>query len=295
VRSLPVSRVPIVKADDAGAPREGGRRVDTLRNLLARKAADLIRSDPDEAAKALELGLIDHRWLDDPVNRPISTSKPTEILEHFLARSVERRPSLLSTLGLNAVQLLASHRAPGGGETKVLTVAFTDLEGFTSYTDVHGDSAAVALIEEHHRTATPVVRRWGGRVVKHLGDGLLCTFPDAGGGIRAALELLETAPDPLRVRAGLHVGEAVVSRDDVVGHVVNIAARVTETAKGNQVIATADTVAAAGPIPGAETRRLRSRRLKGISEKVELCEIVTVPEVPSLDPGATSSAKRPGD
>ena len=255
----------------------GAGTVDTLRRLLARKAAELIRSDPEEAATALELGLVDHRWLEDPGNQPISTSTPTEILEHFLARSVERKPSLLSTMGLSAVQLLGARRSHRTGETKVVTVAFTDLEGFTSFTDTHGDSAAVALINEHHQAAGTIVRGWRGRVVKHLGDGLLCTFPDPNGGIRAALELLETSPSPLRLRAGLHVGEAVVSRDDVVGQVVNIAARVAGTAKGNQVVVTAETAEAAGPIPGAEFRKLHKRRLKGVSERVELCEVVPVP------------------
>ncbi len=258
----------------------GEGAVDALRRFLARKAAEVIRSDPEEAASALELGLIDRRWLDDPVNQPISPSKPTEILEHFLARSVERKPSLLSTMGLSAVQLLATLRSHGTGEIEVVTVAFTDLEGFTSFTDTHGDSAAAALISEHHRTAAPVVRRWHGRVVKHLGDGLLCTFPDANSGIRAALELLETSPAPLRLRAGLHVGEAVVTQDDVLGQVVNIAARVMETAKGNQVVVTAETATAAGPIPGAEFRKLHKRRLKGISERLELCQVVPVPTLP---------------
>ena len=112
--------------------------------------------------------------------------------------------------------------------------------------------------------------------MKHLGDGLLCTFPNANDGIRAALELLETSPSPLRLRAGLHVGEVVVNRDDVVGHVVNTAARVTETAKGNQVLVTAETAKAAGAIPGVEFGRLRRRRLKGVSERVEVCEVVRV-------------------
>ncbi len=270
-----VSAKPIESARAVG---EGA--VETLRGLLARKVAEVIRSDPEEAATALELGIIDRRWLDDPVHQPISPSKPTEILEHFLARSVERKPSLLSTTGLSAVQLLAALRSHGTGEVEVVTVAFTDLEGFTAFTDTHGDSAAAALISEHHRTAGPIVRRWRGRVVKHLGDGLLCTFPDANRGIRAALELLETSPSPLRLRAGLHVGEAVVSQDDVLGHVVNIAARVTETAKGNQIVVTAETARAAGAIPGVEFRRLRKRRLKGISERVELCEVVGVPTPP---------------
>ena len=160
-------------------------------------------------------------------------------------------------------------------------MAFTDLEGFTSFTDTHGDSAAAALINEHHRVAGPVVRRWHGRVVKHLGDGLLCTFPDANGAIRAALELLENAPSPLRLRAGLHVGEAMVTQDDVVGQVVNVAARVTETAKGNQVVLTAETARAAGVVPGVEFRHFRKRRLKGISERMELCQAVPVPTPPA--------------
>ena len=255
-------------------PGDRASKVDVLRRLLARKAAEVIRNDPEEAATALEIGLIDRRWLEDPVNHRISSSKPTEILEHFLARSVERKPSLLSTVGLSAVQLLAAHRGPDTGEAKVLTVAFTDLEGFTTYTDTHGDSAAVSLVNEHHRAASPVVRRWRGRVIKHLGDGLLCTFSDANEAIRAAMELLDTSPPPLRLRAGLHVGEVMASRGDVVGQVVNVAARVTETAKGNQIVVTAETEEAAGEIPGAEYRKLRTRRLKGISERVSLREVV---------------------
>ena len=42
-------------------------------------------------------------------------------------------------MGLLAVQLLASLRSHGTGEVEVVTVAFTDLEGFTSFTDTHGD------------------------------------------------------------------------------------------------------------------------------------------------------------
>src|ERR1700758_937585 len=130
--------VPGVSEDTRQNLPDGGGKVDAIRRLLARKAAEVIRSDPEEAAAALEIGLIDRRWLEDPTNRPISTSKPTEILEQFLARAVEQRPSLLSKVGLSAVQLLSAHREPEIGEVKVVTVAFTDLEGFTSFTDTNG-------------------------------------------------------------------------------------------------------------------------------------------------------------
>lgn len=259
---------------EPGAARQAGEAaVGAVRRLLARKAAYMIRHDPDAAAVALEMGLIDRRWLEDPGRSPITMAGPSEVIERFWERAVETRPSRLSTLGLGAAQLLASRLAPPTGRPEAMTVVFTDLEGFTSFTDRHGDEAALALLRDHQREAGPVIRREGGRIVKHIGDGLLCTFPDPQGGIRAAVGLLDCAPEPLRLRAGVHVGEAIASPDDVIGHVVNVAARVAETAKGGQAVATLETVEAAGPTSGVVVGKARSRRLRGISERMSLVDI----------------------
>ena len=47
---------------------------------MSRKAADLIRSDPETAATALEVGLVDRQWLNDPDAHPISSGTPTGVL-----------------------------------------------------------------------------------------------------------------------------------------------------------------------------------------------------------------------
>jgi adenylate cyclase len=261
--------------------------VESLRRVLARKAADLIRNDPEEAARALEMGIVDRRWLERPGEHPISTTAPSEIVERFLERSVEQKPSRLASLGLNALQLLSTQRAADSSSPKLLAVVFTDLEGFTAFTDTHGDAAAVKLIEEHRQLAGPVVRQWSGKILKTLGDGLLCTFPDAETGVRAALELLETAPSPLRLRAGVHVGEAVVSKGDVMGHVVNIAARVTETASGGEVVVSAQAAARVGDVPNLRFGKMKSRRLKGVSERVGVCTVTKVP-IPAIESGSGS-------
>ena len=266
------------------AREAGAATFAALRRATARKAAELIRSDPDDAATALEIGLVDQAWLDAPGERPISTSTPTNILRRFVERTVEQHPSRLSSLGLTAVQLLSSGSDGNGangdvGTTKSMTVVFTDLEGFTAYTDREGDTAALALIREHQALASPVVRRWNGRIVKHLGDGLLLTFPRPDAGVRAALDLLATAPAPLRLRAGVHTGEARETRTDVVGHVVNVAARICETAKGGQVLASAEVCAALedGHLDGLRVGRLRSRRMKGVKTPVRVGEVSLSP------------------
>jgi len=95
---------------------------------------------------------------------------------------------------------------------------------------------------------------------------------------------LETAPAPLRLRAGVHVGEAMVSAGDVMGHVVNVAARVTESAGGGQVVVSAEVVAQVGDVPTLRFAKVKSRRLKGISERVGICTVTEV-AVPANDPG----------
>ncbi len=253
-----------------GLARETGvTALAALRRVTARKAAELIRNNPEDEATALELGLVDRAWLDDPGQGPVSSSAPADILQRFL----ENRPSKLSTLGLSAVQLLSSSRDTPGGSVQDVTVVFTDLEGFTAYTDTNGDTAAIALIDQHHKLAGGVVRQWNGKIVKHLGDDLLCTFPNPDFGARAALALLSTAPPPLRLRAGVHCGEATVTRHDVVGHVVNVAARVCETANGGQVMITAEAAGGINQTHPLVLGKMKSRRLKGVTTPVALCPI----------------------
>jgi adenylate cyclase len=184
---------------------------------------------------------------------------------------VEQKPSVLATLGLNAVQVLSWRGEEGeDGQTARLTVVFTDLEGFTAFTAANGDEAASRLLTEHLQAAGPVVRSRGGRLVKRLGDGLLLTFPATEAAVLACIELVEAAT-PLRLRAGLHVGDVVVRRDDVVGHVVNVAARVTESAKGGQVLVSGDVRDDVGELHGVRFGRARRRRFHGVDQSVLVC------------------------
>ena len=114
----------------------------------------------------------------------------------------------------------------------------------------------------------------------------MLVFPSADSAIRAALELVPTAPQPLRLRAGMHTGDVVVTSDDLIGHVINVAARVTALAKGGQVAVTADTLAAAGDLPGVRVLRSRRRALKGVADRVAVSRVESVANKAA---GATSA------
>lgn len=121
-------------------------------------------------------------------------------------------------------------------------VVFTDLVGFTEFTAVRGDLQALELLARQEtlvREALPD----GARLVKDLGDGLLLWFPDADGALVTCLDLqhrfeaeAEGTGLPLWVRIGLHWGSQTQRGQDIVGHDVNVAARIMAVAGPGEVL-----------------------------------------------------------
>lgn len=253
--AMPVERVRSV----------GEQALASLRRNLSERLADLIRSDPEWAEQAADVGLVDRAWLEHPSEQPFRTAPPVDMVQRFLERTTERRPSVLANVGLSALQALSLSRADlDDAAATPVTVMFTDLEGFTRFTVEHGDDVAAALINDHQRHVGPIVRSRGGRIVKRLGDGLMLTFPAPEAAVLAALELVAAVEEPLRLRAGLHLGDTVHTHGDVLGNVVNVAARITEEAKGGVVLASVDLREAVAPMPGVRFGRARRVRLKGV-------------------------------
>jgi class 3 adenylate cyclase len=156
-------------------------------------------------------------------------------------------------------------------------VVFTDLVGFTEFTARFGDDRALALVERQEalvREALPAEAR----IVKQLGDGLLLFFADVGDALSTCLALAEryaeesTVDVPLWVRTGLHFGEPRRRGDDLIGHDVNLAARVADLAGPGEILVTADAVAAV-PAGRASFTELGPVFVKGIPDAVRLFRV----------------------
>ena len=157
------------------------------------------------------------------------------------------------------------------------TVVFTDLVGFTEFTAVRGDAEAVELLarqEELVQEALPA----GARLVKELGDGLLLWFPDALSALLTAIDLQSRfeadaaiTERPLWVRIGLHWGQQTVRRLDLIGHDVNVAARIVDVAgPGEVLLSQATRSALGGAITDISFEELGPVVMKGIPEPVAL-------------------------
>lgn len=174
----------------------------------------------------------------------------------------------------------------GDGAPVELAIAFTDLVDFTTYTETEGDGAASRLLISHHRQASAIVRSRGGRVIKRLGDGLLLAFSAPEAAVLACMEIGESSALPLR--CGLHVGAVVVAGGDVIGRVVNLAARVAASAEGGQLMVTEQVRTAVGDLRGVAFDGPQRRAFKGINEQVA----VYLASRPGASAGSTDGEQR---
>ena len=147
--------------------------------------------------------------------------------------------------------LLSEHFAGQGARVELpagtVTFLLTDIEGSTRLWETVPEAMEVAL-ERHNRLVTSVIEGHGGVVVPSRGEGdsFFAVFPSAVAAVEAAgaCQLgLGSEPWPagaaLRVRMGLHSGEAHVQDGDYVDHVaINRCARVRAAAHGGQVLVT---------------------------------------------------------
>ncbi len=153
-----------------------------------------------------------------------------------------------------------SHARP-----ETLTLLFTDIVGSTEMATQRGDTGWSLLLAQHD----DVVKKWvgasSGRVVKHLGDGVLAEFPSPSLALSAASSLIaELRGLGITVRIGVHTAEVERKDDDLEGLGVVIARRIMEAAAGDEILVSR-TVCDLLTGSQLEFEEAGTHRLKGLS------------------------------
>ena len=161
-----------------------------------------------------------------------------------------------------------------------LTFLFTDVEGSTRLAEQLGPGFAPVL-ERHRTLLRAAFARHQGVEVATEGDSFFVAFERASEAVAAAVEgqrslAAEPWPGgaPVRVRMGLHTGEAVVADGTYLGHDVNRAARIAAAGHGGQVLVSEATAPLASPaLPsGTRLRSLGEHRLKDLRPE-RICQL----------------------
>jgi class 3 adenylate cyclase/YHS domain-containing protein len=178
------------------------------------------------------------------------------------------------------LQDAAFEHADVPGRLRVATV-FVDLSSFTPLTEAMGDDAAAQVLQRFSRLVRDAAKRCDGRVVKQIGDAFMLVFPEAQSAVTCALEIdAQAAAEPQfpAVRSGVHWGPVLYREGDYVGASVNLAARLAGAAKRHQVLVTAEVRREASGLFDAHFVPLGRRRLKGVTDEVELFAVARMIE-----------------
>lgn len=205
----------------------------------------LARGQPGDREKALGL-----------LNRALGTAQElgmTRLVDRALALKV-RAQGLASTDAKTSIDAVASaverdkpdlrpHAAPDG----TVTLMFSDMEGFTRMTERLGDQAAHKVIQAHNAIVRQQAAAHGGFEVELQGDGFLLAFASARRALRCAIAIQRAfaaysqqhPEQPIRVRIGLHTGEAIREAERFFGKAVILAARIAAQAGGGEILVSA--------------------------------------------------------
>ncbi len=169
---------------------------------------------------------------------------------------------------------LPSRRLSGYDATmpsSVRTFLFTDVEGSTDLLKRAGDRYP-AMLMDHRQIVRKAAQMAGGTEHSTEGDSFFLLFDSPSSALAAAVQAqreLEAYEWPsglrLRVRMGLHLGEAETHDDDLVGLALHQAARIAAAAHGGQIVVSEAVQSMAQVLPaGTSLRNLGPRRLRDV-------------------------------
>jgi predicted ATPase/class 3 adenylate cyclase len=168
------------------------------------------------------------------------------------------------------------------GAAETLTFLFTDIEGSTALLRRVGEDVYAQVLAGHHAVIRSGLDGHGGREIDTQGDGFFAVFSSPGACVAAVLEMQQAleahawpAGEQVRVRMGVHVGEAWRAATGLVGLDVHRAARVAAVGYGGQVLLseTAAALVRDRLPPGAALADLGVHRLKDLGRPEQIFQL----------------------
>ena len=159
---------------------------------------------------------------------------------------------------------------------------FADLRGYTAFVERHGAHRGAAMLDRYRVLVRRAVAEFDGAEIRTEGDSFYVVFDGASAAIECGLAIVAAAGQasaeddtlPIRVGVGIHAGETVETTEGFVGSAVNTAARICAQAGPNEVFVSGTVRALTGGVVDASFVPIGKRRLKGLSEPIQLFRVV---------------------
>ena len=200
--------------------------------------------------------------------------KGEKVFDDYVAR-LSARPGPAAHRG----GLTAAPMATPGPNRRLATILFADIDGYSRLMRADEERTLDDLHAHLAELVGPVVERFHGRIVKTVGDGVLVEFASAVEAVRSAVELQRgmvernvgtPAERRQAFRIGLHLGDIIVSDEDVFGDTVNLAARLQGLAEPGSIVLSASVYEQVRDKLALPFRSQGSRTLKNIDRPIQI-------------------------
>jgi class 3 adenylate cyclase len=208
-------------------------------------------------------------------------ARRSRLLRSVVARLRSRTPFDRIVSWVEAEQPdLRRASAPDG----TVTLLFSDIENSSRLTERVGDQRWLELLNAHNTIVRAQLDEHGGYEVKSQGDGFMLAFPSARQAVKCAIDIQRALARraangelPVRVRIGIHTGEAIHHDGDFYGRSVVCAARIAGQAEGGEILISSlvkELVEGRGDVP---LRDAGEFELKGLAGRQRLFRVAWSP------------------
>lgn len=191
---------------------------------------------PEVQAPTLVVHARDNKFVRAGLGRYLADHTPTATLDEI--ESADHLPWTDDTdLVGDVEEFLTGTRHAGPGNRRLATVLFTDIVGSTETARLLGDQAWRDRLDRHDLLTERQLARFGGRLVKTTGDGVLATFDGPAAAIRCAQAIADAVSQiGVGIRGGIHIGEIEQRGDDIAGIAVHTAQRICSAAQPGEIL-----------------------------------------------------------
>jgi class 3 adenylate cyclase len=164
-------------------------------------------------------------------------------------------------------------------KTSNLAILFADISGSTRLYESLGSEKARELTSHCISLLKKIAIEFQGRVIKTIGDEVMCTFLSADIAGKAAIRMQEevstasSSDNRISIRIGFNYGNVIEENGDVFGDAVNLAARIVAQAKAEQILTTSESAMLMSEPLKSKSRFIITTPVKGKLKPVELFEL----------------------
>ncbi len=174
-------------------------------------------------------------------------------------------------------------------EKTKLAIIFADISKSTQLFEAYGNIRARDIVSHTLSILSNITTEYEGVVIKTIGDEVMCTFEVLDKAIDASLRMPqavhedeELAEIGISIKIGLHYGDVLQEKSDVYGDAVNVAARMVQLARPDQIITTRETVQFLPVYQHSSLRSLGSVQVRGKQDDIEIFELLWQPDTTDL-------------